>query len=58
MPGTTKLSVTGFLTSMVTAAAKTSRRPTWAGESLASSRARTRTRAVVAGVVDSDGTSP
>ena len=42
MPGRTKPSVVGFMTSIVTAAAMTSSRPMWAGRIGASSRAPTR----------------
>ena len=42
MPGITKASAVGFMTSMVTATAMVSRRPTWAQLRGASSSARTR----------------
>ena len=44
MPGTTKASVVGFITSIVTAIAITMSRPTWAGRIGASSSALTRMR--------------
>ena len=41
IPGATKASVVGFMTSMVTAAASTTNRATCVGRIFASSRART-----------------
>jgi hypothetical protein len=58
IPGTTKLRVTGFITSMVTAAGMTRSRAMWAGEMRASSRARTWTAAPVDELIDRGGTNP